>query len=337
MEFLLSLAPVVLVILGVLVVIALILFLKGFYTVQQNTIVVITLFGKYLRCVKAGLHWKFPWEKIYSRCSLKMQSVQLEFQAITIDQANIRFKTLIIYSVLDNRPETVKQAVFRFENKDIFLRTLFGLTEGELRTEVAKFRQQQVLGIREELSQEVVNRVNKQLAEWGYRIADLQVTDISFDRAVTDSMTRVVAAQNEMQAANNEGEAVRIKLTKEAEAQGAALRIRAEAEKTAAKLRGEGLAEFRQAITRGISGSIEEIERAGGDINTLIQYLYLETLKDVAKDGKGKIIFMDNGAGAAQRMVNQISALSPASGYGNIDTEENIPEVEENELAPLLN
>jgi len=292
--------------------------LSGFFTVQQNTVAVLTSFGRYTRCKKPGLRWKRPWWKIHARCSLKMQSVQLEFQAITIDQANIRFKTMIVFSVLDNKPDTVKRAVFSFESQEIFQRTLYGLTEGELRTEVARYRQQQILGIREELSQEVCRRVNLQLSEWGYRIADLQVTDISFDRAVTDSMTRVVAAQNEMQAATNEGEAIRIKLTKEAEAQGAALRIKAEAEKEASKLRGEGLAEFRQAITRGISGSIGEIESAGGSIDTLIQYLYLETLKDVAKDGKGKIIFMDNGAGAAQRMVNQISALGPAPvGTGN--------------------
>jgi regulator of protease activity HflC (stomatin/prohibitin superfamily) len=97
-----SLAPII-----VVVFIVVILFLS-FVTVQQGFVAVVTVFGKYRRVMGPGLNMKIPFiETIYKRVSIQNRSVELEFQAITIDQANVYFKAMLLYSVLDQEENTI--------------------------------------------------------------------------------------------------------------------------------------------------------------------------------------------------------------------------------------
>ena len=98
-------------------VIALILF-SSLLTVTQGTIAVVTLFGKYRRILQPGLRFKIPIiEQIYRRVSIQNQSIEMEFQAVTIDQANVYFKSMLLYSVLDSEEETIKKVAFKFISK----------------------------------------------------------------------------------------------------------------------------------------------------------------------------------------------------------------------------
>src|SRR6201990_2404318 len=95
--------------------ILLIIVFSSFVTVKQGTIGVITVFGKYRRILRPGLNLKLPLiEQIYSRISIQNRSVELEFQAVTIDQANVYFKAMMLYSVLDQMEETIKNVAFKF-------------------------------------------------------------------------------------------------------------------------------------------------------------------------------------------------------------------------------
>ncbi len=79
-------------------VLAIIVF-TGLVTVNQGTIAVITLFGKYRRILRPGLNFKVPvLEQVFKTVSIQNRSVELEFQAVTLDQANVYFKAC--YSIL---------------------------------------------------------------------------------------------------------------------------------------------------------------------------------------------------------------------------------------------
>ena len=81
---------------------------SGLLTVNQGTIAVIIMFGKYQRILLPGLRFKIPLiEQIYKRISIQNRSVELEFQAVTIDQANVYFKSMLLYSVQNSDEETV--------------------------------------------------------------------------------------------------------------------------------------------------------------------------------------------------------------------------------------
>ncbi len=84
-------------------------------SVKQGTIVVITVFGKYCRIMTPGLNFKIPFiENIYSKISIQNRSVELEFQAVTFDQANVYFKAMLLYSVLNQQEEAIKNVAFKF-------------------------------------------------------------------------------------------------------------------------------------------------------------------------------------------------------------------------------
>ena len=82
---------------------------SGLVTVNQGTIAVVTLFGKYRRILRPGLNFKIPvLEQIYKRVSIQNRSVELEFQAVTVDQANVYFKSMLLYSVINQDEESIK-------------------------------------------------------------------------------------------------------------------------------------------------------------------------------------------------------------------------------------
>src|SRR5205814_7279890 len=105
---------------------------------------------------------------------------------------------------------------------------------------------------------------------WGYVVRDIQITDMTFDKEIMDSMARVVSSKNLLAAAANEGAALLVKRTKDAEAEAAYKTIGAEAEKKASALRGEGLALFRKNVADGMKDAAASLKVAGVDANFLL-------------------------------------------------------------------
>src|SRR5690242_9780995 len=97
------------------ILVALIIFFGSFFTINQGYMGVITMFGKYRRAVRPGLNMKIPiLETVYKRVSIQNRSVELEFQAVTADQANVYFKSMLLYSVQNADEETIKRVAFKF-------------------------------------------------------------------------------------------------------------------------------------------------------------------------------------------------------------------------------
>ena len=288
----------------------LVLILSGLYTVNQGTIVVITQFGKYKRTAAPGLRLKIPFiEKVYKRISSQNQSIEMEFQAVTIDQANVYFKSMLLYSVMDENEETIKKVAFKFiSNKDL-MQALIRTIEGSIRSYVASQKQAEILGLRHELVDSVKGQIDQTLETWGYHLIDLQINDITFDSAIMESMSKVVASNNLKAAAENEGQALLITKTKAAEAEGNAIKIAAMAEKEAAMLRGQGVALFRQEVAKGMTEAAEQMQQANLDTNVILFSMWTEAIKNFAEYGKGNVIFLDGSAEGMERTMKQIQAL----------------------------
>jgi len=245
-----------------LVVLALWILFSSFVTVQQGSIAVTTIFGKYNRSLYPGLNFKIPViEKIFKRISIQNRSVELEFQAITVDQANVYFKAMLLYAVWNGEEETVKNVAFKFMDERSFMQALIRTIEGSIRGYVATKRQSEVLGLRREITENVKEQIDKTLEGWGYHLLDLQMNDITFDDAIMKSMAQVVASNNLKAAAENEGQALLITKTKAAEADGNAIKIAAEAERQAAQLRGQGVALFREEVAKGMTMAAKEMQQ----------------------------------------------------------------------------
>ena len=288
----------------------LVIILSGLYTVNQGTIVVITLFGKYKRTAAPGLRLKIPFiEKVFKRISSQNQSIEMEFQAVTIDQANVYFKSMLLYSVMDEQEETIKKVAFKFiSNKDL-MQALIRTIEGSIRSYVASQKQAEILGLRHELVDSVKGQIDQTLETWGYHLIDLQINDITFDAAIMESMSKVVASNNLKAAAENEGQALLITKTKSAEAEGNAIKIAAMAEKEAAMLRGQGVALFRQEVAKGMTEAAEQMQQANLDTNVILFSMWTEAIKNFAEYGKGNTIFLDGSPQGMENTMRQIQAM----------------------------
>ncbi|MDP4148316.1 MAG: SPFH domain-containing protein [Bacteroidota bacterium] len=283
---------------------------SGLVTVNQGYINVITKFGKYQRILRPGLNFKIPFlEQVYKRISIQNRSVELEFQAVTADQANVYFKSMLLYAVQNADEETVKRVAFKFISDRDLMQALTRTIEGSIRSFVATKKQAEILGLRKEIVEFVKDQIDHSLEEWGYHLLDLQINDITFDQAIIDSMSKVVASNNLKAAAENEGQALLITKTKAAEAEGNAIKISAEAEKEAARLRGQGVALFREEVARGMSEAAEQMKRANLDTNVILFSMWTEAIKNFAEVGKGNIIFLDGSSDGMQKTMQQIQAL----------------------------
>jgi len=281
----------------------------AFRSVPQSTVAVITVFGKYRRVMREGLNLKMPWETVMQRLSLQNRALQMEFQAITQDQANVKFATMVLYTVAGADEETIKKAVFSFATPQEFQLALQRTIDGSIRQFVATTKQADILGMRAEIVEHTKKNLDEVVSSWGHVVRDIQITDMTFDKEIMDSMARVVSSKNLLAAASNEGAALLVKRTKDAEAEAAYKTIGAEAEKKAAALRGEGLALFRKNIADGMKEAAESLRVAGVDSNFLLFLEYTDALKYVADHAQGKVIFMDSGAGSSTRVLQGVLSV----------------------------
>ncbi|TCZ74456.1 SPFH domain-containing protein [Flaviaesturariibacter aridisoli] len=283
---------------------------SGIFTINQAHVGVITMFGRYQRMVRPGLNFKIPMlEQLYKKISIQNRSVEMEFQAVTQDQANVYFKSMLLYAVQNADDETIKKVAFKFISDRDLMQALVRTIEGNIRSFVATKKQAEVLGLRKDIVEYVKVEIDHVLEDWGYHLLDLQINDITFDKAILDSMSKVVASNNLKAAAENEGQALLITKTKSAEAEGNAIKIAAEAEREAARLRGQGVALFRQEVARGMTEAAEQMKQANLDTNVILFSMWTEAIKNFAEYGKGNVIFLDGSSQGMETTMKQIQAL----------------------------
>lgn len=280
-------------------------------TVKQGTVAVTTIFGKYQRTLNPGLNFRIPLiEAIFKRISIQNRAVELNFQAVTVDQANVHFTSLLLFAVMNAQEETIKKVAFKFVSERDFMASLSRTVEGSIRAYVATKRQAEILGLRREITDAVKTNVDHMLEDWGFHLLDLQINEITFDEEVLRSMSKVVASNNLKAAAENEGQALLITKTKSAEAEGNAIKIAAEAEREAARMRGQAVALFREEVARGMNQAAKEMRDAQLDTSVILFSMWTEALKNFTEHGQGNVIFLDGSVDGMQKTLKDLMALN---------------------------
>ena len=216
---------------------------------------------------------------------------------------------MLLYSVLGNEEETIKNVAFKFISERDFMQALVRTVEGNIRAFVATRKQTEILGLRKDIVDFVKSHVDSIPEDWGYHLMDLQINDITFDKAIMESMSRVVASNNLKAAAENEGQALLITKTKAAEAEGNSIKIAATAEREAAMLRGQGVALFREEVAKGMTQAAEQMKQANLDTNVILFSMWTEAVKYFAETSKGNVIFLDGSAQGMEKTMKQIQAM----------------------------
>lgn len=285
----------------VLLVIVFFLLLGTFFTVKQQTAAVVERFGKFTSMRQSGLQLKIPViDKIAGRINLKIQQLDVIVETKTKDDVFVRLKISVQFQV---RREKVYDAFYRLQNSnDQITAYVFDV----VRAEVPKMKLDYVFEKKDDIAIAVKRELNEAMMDYGYDIIKTLVTDIDPDVQVKAAMNRINAAEREKTAAEYEAEADRIKIVAKA---------RAEAESK--RLQGQGIADQRREIARGLEESVDVLNNVG--INSqeasalIVVTQHYDTLQSIGEATQSNLILLPNSPQAGSDMLNNMIASFSAS------------------------
>jgi regulator of protease activity HflC (stomatin/prohibitin superfamily) len=261
-----------------------ILIIANIKIVQQNTVLVIEMLGKYKRVMVAGFNVKVPlFERVAKQVSLRQQNFAIAGKYPSADKVIVDVNTNLIYAV-NPTEDGIQRFCYVLQDPS---QSIGATVENSLRTYIAKETHEGILEKKEELALHIQTDLEKQFGEWGMLIKSFQITNVNFPVTITDAMSEVVASLQLRKAAENKGEATKIQAIKEAEA-----------EKERKRLQGEGIALEREAIAEGLRQSVETVQKITNQSTMEIMAIlnltqYLDTLKGVGTSANAKVIFLD--------------------------------------------
>jgi regulator of protease activity HflC (stomatin/prohibitin superfamily) len=305
--------------LAIICFLGLFIFFSSFFTVKQQTAVVIERFGKFLSVRNSGLQLKIPvFDRIAGRVNLKIQQLDVLIETKTKDNVFIKMKVSVQFKVIQ---EKVYDAFYKLEYPhDQITAYVFDV----VRAEVPKLKLDDVFERKDDIAIAVKRELNDAMITYGYDIINTLVTDIDPDIQVKNAMNRINAADREKTAAEFEAESSRIRIVAKA---------RAEAESK--RLQGQGIADQRREIARGLVESVEVLNSVG--INSqeasalIVVTQHYDTLQAIGADANSNLILLPNSPQAGSDMLNNMVASFSASNQVGEMMKRNTPKKEKKE------
>ena len=273
----------------------------AFFTVKQQTAAVIERFGKFSAIRQSGLRFKIPLiDRIAGKLSLKIQQLDVIIETKTLDDVFVKLKVSVQYKVIY---EKVYDAFYKLDYPhDQITSYVFDV----VRAEVPKMRLDDVFVKKDDIAIAVKSELNEAMMTYGYDIIKTLVTDIDPDAQVKEAMNRINASEREKVAAQYEGDAQLILIVE-----------RAKAEAESKRLQGQGIADQRREIARGLEESVEVLNKVG--INSqeasalIVVTQHYDTLQSIGQETNSNLILLPNSPQAGSTMLNDMVASFTAS------------------------
>lgn len=278
-----------------------IILISSFFIVKQQTAAIIERFGRFLSIRKSGLQLKIPLvDRVAGRLSLKIQQLDVIVETKTLDDVFVKLKVSVQYKVL---PEKVYDAFYKLDYPH---EQITSYVFDVVRAEVPKMKLDDVFVKKDDIAIAVKTELNDAMMEYGYDIIRTLVTDIDPDAQVKLAMNRINAADREKTAAQYEGDAARILIVE-----------KAKAEAESKRLQGQGIADQRREIARGLEESVDVLNRVG--INSqeasalIVVTQHYDTLQAIGSETNSNLILLPNSPQAGSNMLNDMVASFTAS------------------------
>ncbi len=284
----------------IIILLALVLFVS-FFTVKQQTAAILERFGKFNIIRASGLHLKIPIiDKVAGRLSLKIQQLDVIIETKTLDDVFVKLKVSVQYKVIAAK---VYDAFYKLDYPhDQITSYVFDV----VRAEVPKMKLDDVFVKKDDIALAVKAELNDAMINYGFDIIRTLVTDIDPDPQVKIAMNRINASEREKVAAQYEGDAQRILIVE-----------RAKAEAESKRLQGQGIADQRREIARGLEESVEVLNKVG--INSqeasalIVVTQHYDTLQSIGQQTNSNLILLPNSPQAGSTMLNDMVASFTAS------------------------
>lgn len=281
--------------------IGLIVLFSSFFVVKQQTAVVVERFGKFQSIRNSGLQMKIPLvDRLAGRLSLKIQQLDVIVETKTLDDVFVKLKVSVQYVVIRDK---VYEAFYKLEYPH---EQITSYVFDVVRAEVPKMKLDDVFVKKDDIAIAVKAELQDAMLEYGYDIIKTLVTDIDPDAQVKAAMNRINASEREKIAAQFEGDAARILIVE-----------KAKAEAESKRLQGQGIADQRREIARGLEESVEVLNKVG--INSqeasalIVVTQHYDTLQAIGEETNTNLILLPNSPQAGSDMLNNMVASFTAS------------------------
>ena len=272
-----------------------------FFIVKQQSAAVVERFGKFVSVRQSGLQLKIPIiDNVAGRLSLRIQQLDVVVETKTKDDVFVKLKVSVQFKVIKDK---VYDAFYKLDNPaDQITSFIFDV----VRAEVPKLILDDVFIKKDDIAIAVKGEIQDAMTEYGFQIIKTLVTDIDPDAQVKESMNRINASEREKVAAQFEGEAQKILIVE-----------KAKAEAESKRLQGQGIADQRREIARGLEDSVKVLN--GVDINSqeasalIVVTQHYDTLQSVDAEANSNLILMPNSPQAGSEMLNNMVASFTAS------------------------
>jgi regulator of protease activity HflC (stomatin/prohibitin superfamily) len=279
--------------------IVIVFFLKTMFVVDQQTVKVVERFGRYKKVAQAGLGFKIPLvDKIAGTVDLRIQQLDVEVETKTKDNVFVTIISSVQYFVIGNKSSDVYKAFYKLSDPDSQIKSyVFDV----VRAKVPKMTLDNVFENKDDVAIAVKEELTETMQDFGYGILKALVTDINPDDKVKVAMNEINASERQKVAAANLGDAAKVKMIKEAEA-----------EAESKRLQGEGIANQRKAIIDGLKKSVEEFQDSvpgtgAKDVMSLVLMTqYFDTLKEIGSSSKSNTILMPHTPGGMGELEAQL-------------------------------
>ena len=275
--------------------------IAGIFTVKQQTGAIVERFGKFHSIRQSGLHFKIPLvDRISGRLSLKIQQLDVIVETKTKDDVFVKLKVSVQFKVIK---EKVYDAFYKLDYPhDQITSYVFDV----VRAEVPKMKLDDVFERKDDIAIAVKSELNEAMMDYGYDIIKTLVTDIDPDEQVKEAMNRINASEREKIAAQYEGDAQRILIVE-----------KAKAEAESKRLQGQGIADQRREIARGLEESVDVLNNVG--INSqeasalIVVTQHYDTLQSIGEHTNSNLILMPNSPNAGSDMLTEMTTSFLAS------------------------
>ncbi|WP_426431898.1 SPFH domain-containing protein [Winogradskyella sp. HB-48] len=279
----------------------LIIIISSFFIVKQQTAAIVERFGRFQYIAQSGLRLKIPLvDRIAGRLSLKIQQLDVIIETKTLDDVFVRLKVSVQYRVISQK---VYDAFYKLDYPH---EQITSYVFDVVRAEVPKMKLDDVFVRKDDIAIAVKSELNDAMIEYGYDIIKTLVTDIDPDAQVKAAMNRINASEREKIAAQFEGDAQRILIVE-----------KAKAEAESKRLQGQGIADQRREIARGLEESVEVLNRVG--INSqeasalIVVTQHYDTLQSLGEETNSNLILLPNSPQTGSNMLNEMVASFTAS------------------------
>lgn len=281
--------------------IGILVLLASFFVVKQQTAVVVERFGRFQSIRNSGLQMKIPLvDRLAGRLSLKIQQLDVIVETKTLDDVFVKLKVSVQYVVIRDK---VYEAFYKLEYPH---EQITSYVFDVVRAEVPKMKLDDVFVKKDDIAIAVKSELQDAMLDYGYDIIKTLVTDIDPDAQVKAAMNRINASEREKIAAQFEGDAARILIVE-----------KAKAEAESKRLQGQGIADQRREIARGLEESVEVLNKVG--INSqeasalIVVTQHYDTLQAIGEETNTNLILLPNSPQAGSDMLNNMVASFTAS------------------------